>query len=840
MGRQEGRQVVKGEIMNGLVAARGFRACRAAWLSAVVASALVSSLRACEWDEANGPTTSMGDTEARRWWSPRGTVIGVHGQPVAGATLTYLGATLADPWVTTHTAKTNSEGRFAFSAVIPTDGRLVVAAKGYETKESNANPGVEPRGGSYIVLLRKGWDATSPEENQARDVSRLGQPRTVVGRVVDNSQRPIAGAKLWLPVRRNSERAFVSKGATDEQGRFRLEIPGEWMTERQIDRYLHTIWAYAPSHRIGTAGAYDALLGEDTDSVEVELGPASEISVMVSEPDGGPARGATVRPLSYKRGVFTEFIPRELAEISSAVTDAKGVASLPATSQETLCGVSIEAQEFGLQMGYRYPTIREADPWKIALRPVGRVVGQIAGAPDEDLAGVKLVLWTRLIRSFGGFVEMDTAGAAEITVDEQGRFEIDRIAEGSLAIECSPNRVENRLLRVPTRLKVLTGETTEVTVTAERGVLVEGRIVVKGTGEPLAGAEISVYYGDHNEFESVVSDEDGRFAARVLPGMVRCKLTTIPGRFRQLKDSQKQKTLIPSDLDRFELTAREVVAVRDVSGRLVDTSGNPFPKTWLAAKQPYGPNVRGRTDESGNFFLSPVLTDNALEDLEFIAGTGIGRRSEADILQVDPLVLRIRHELTAETGTIISGRIVDQEGIPVGGERVDLLGRWKEPDGKLVHCAPAITWVRSDLEGFFQTKPVERDREYRAVVSTRTKYNSRGEIVSGKSDWFEASDRNTLFGEVAVERLRSLKGKIVDEDGKPVAFAKVALAGADRPRETVSRADGRFTLYGVLVPGEYRLRVETHEHETCEATIRAGKEHFRSKDDRPVIVLRRP
>ncbi len=160
--------------------------------------------------------------------------------------------------------------------------------------------------------------------------------------------------------------------------------------------------------------------------------------------------------------------------------------------------------------------------------------------------------------------------------------------------------------------------------------------------------------------------------------------------------------------------------------------------------------------------------------------------------------------------------------------------------GKLVQFACPTTWVRADREGRFQTKALERAIEYRAAVSTRTKYNSRGELVSGKSDWFEATDRTTPFGDIAVERLRSLRGKTVDEDAKPVEFARVTRADAG-PGSFVahSKADGRFTFYGVFAPGEYRLQVGAYRHETRKATIRVGKEHFRSRDDLPTIVLRR-
>ena len=86
--------------------------------------------------------------------------------------------------------------------------------------------------------------------------------------------------------------------------------------------------------------------------------------------------------------------------------------------------------------------------------------------------------------------------------------------------------------------------------------------------------------------------------------------------------------------------------------------------------------------------------------------------------------------------------------------------------------------------------------------------------------------------DVALQKIQSLEGRVVDPQGKPVPGASVSLLAGQELRETVrSMADGRFRMGLTMAQGSYRIRA-THP--------RFGDSGFQEiwfPPDRPVQIV---
>ena len=127
----------------------------------------------------------------------------------------------------------------------------------------------------------------------------------------------------------------------------------------------------------------------------IQLSPASDLSVVVTLPDGKSAVGAKVAPLiyGYDRGSVV-LVPSAVAEKIGSVTDQQGRARLPAALARDRARRTVVIQQgygqqyFFLQQSDRKQNRVRATEFvvgepELRLRPVGRIeVGLIATSPN--------------------------------------------------------------------------------------------------------------------------------------------------------------------------------------------------------------------------------------------------------------------------------------------------------------------------------------------------------------------------------------------------------------------------------------------------------------------------
>ena len=174
------------------------------------------------------------------------------------------------------------------------------------------------------------------------------------------------------------------------------------------------------------------------------------------------------------------------------------------------------------------------------------------------------------------------------------------------------------------------------------------------------------------------------------------------------------------------------------------------------------------------------ITADSIGTQDFVLVEQPGRGSEPPVITVK---LRASYP--------ISGRVVDENARPVADQVVEVWSRgngsWLVPNLVGFKEGPP----RTNSDGAFETRPnLQRGSAYRVAI--------RG---AGKdpifSDWITMQETSHRLPLLVQRTLRTLRGRVVDRQGKPLAGARVFQSGDGPERtETTTAADGHFSLGG--------------------------------------------
>ncbi|HEX9730512.1 MAG TPA: carboxypeptidase regulatory-like domain-containing protein, partial [Thermoanaerobaculia bacterium] len=238
----------------------------------------------------------------------------------------------------------------------------------------------------------------------------------------------------------------------------------------------------------------------------------------------------------------------------------------------------------------------------------------------------------------------------------------------------------------------------DLTVRLEGAEALRG-LVVDEAGEPVADAGVRVSwqhaaapglpakYGVPDQ-RTAESDEEGRFAVEDLPaGSVTLDVSArgfVPAEPRELE--------LPAAGDLTVVLARGGALIGAVATR----GGEPIPGFTISVEG----GAAGRTDADGRYRVEGVPLGPAT-----VTATHrhYGRRLETVEIESGDNVL----DLTFDDGVAVSGRVVDEEGLPLAGALVELAGG-ADFDRRLLRA-------RSDADGAFRLAPVV-DGEYRLAL----------------------------------------------------------------------------------------------------------------------------
>jgi len=149
-------------------------------------------------------------------------------------------------------------------------------------------------------------------------------------------------------------------------------------------------------------------------------------------------------------------------------------------------------------------------------------------------------------------------------------------------------------------------------------------------------------------------------------------------------------------------------------------------------------------------------------------------------------------DIALSPGATLTGKVVDDDGAPVGGAHVSVVMQW--PTWRFVPAAPQKT--RAD--GVYRFLGMPADQSF-SITAHAKGYRSARMRVSPE----EFADSNKALEDLALSRASlTLAGVVVDVDGKPVPKALVRILGEGQPFLQLRTDDkGAFTAKG-LVKGE--------------------------------------
>jgi protocatechuate 3,4-dioxygenase beta subunit len=632
------------------------------------------------------------------------------------------------------------------------DGTFSVAASGPAVQGLNA----------AAVRFRS---AEVPYPHEATPVDLLLQPATVlVGRVVDDRGRPVAGAGLRVR-RETADRRLVAdpipRAASGPDGFFELPLPG-------ASRYVLAVTqrGSVPPPLLTVAVAE----GERLDLGDLRLPRSARLGGTVTNGNGEAVPGGWVAIL--EPGSETVLADNEIAADGGFL-----FAGLPAGSPLDLRVTHPEyptAWIRGLEVTTGGPAVevvldsaatlhgRVQDPDGLPV-PGAAVTGLLVPALDPEAVGIPL----------------DEPILAHAMADADGGFELRFPAAGHVELEASATGYQTGR-RVGSTRPGYGGED-EMVLVLEPAASLEGE-VLQPDGEGAAEAEVTIVYEDSGgAIRSVLADAEGRFALDALaPGTVALLAR------KEGFGSAAVRLALGLGVNRARLA---LDAGLEVQGTVVDAHGVPVPGALVSIQNapPFPERAVDQSDHRGAFRLTglaPGYHEVAAEKTGFAPA-----RIAVEVREVPgpPLVVHL------EAAVQVRGRILGAVPGELDGAEVGALG----PQG-------AVRVGRVDLAGGYTIDGLTTGT-WTLVASTHAgSRQARRTLEVGAVD-------AELFVDLDLGEGPVLSGT-VRLGGSPLVAARVELVGTagQGAAHGTTGLRGDFRLSG-LVDGVYVLAVSDPE-----------------------------
>ncbi|MEE8469251.1 MAG: carboxypeptidase-like regulatory domain-containing protein [Planctomycetota bacterium] len=348
----------------------------------------------------------------------------------------------------------------------------------------------------------------------------------------------------------------------------------------------------------------------------------------------------------------------------------------------------------------RRPRVELAPGLEIVLVPSGSIEGRVLSGRGVDLAAGEVGLWVHNgLRALGDVLQ-------ETSIDAAGRFGFGDLAPG---LYTAGLHVRGGPLLLESGFAVSAGLATELVLDLGQGLTLRGRVLVRGSLEPLAGAVIEArpeLQGASDGFEErgwtrLLSAGDGTFEVRGLPsGRVNVSVRAPWG-------SVQERQFAVSETGEGRLETFVLPAPAFLSGVVVDAAGQPVPGARVTLA-PEGDvrsfqwahigelreelEARGlplvRADGRGRFDLGAVPALTRLQLAAYPAQAASGAESGAERGTIAGAAagfqrgVRLR-EGEARTGLVLElvralaleGRVVDEAQQGIAGATVELRTR---------------------------------------------------------------------------------------------------------------------------------------------------------------------
>ncbi|MEM9596806.1 MAG: carboxypeptidase-like regulatory domain-containing protein, partial [Acidobacteriota bacterium] len=599
----------------------------------------------------------------------------------------------------------------------------------------------------------------------------LPEPATVVGVVRslgEDPSTPLPGALVWPS---HDPGAAV---LTDGEGRFRLRAGVG-------DRFR--IQAHAPGH---VAAARRVMAKAEGHPVDLQLHPARRVAGRVVDGAGVPLAGVSLRADAAGEPAAMVFD----SAAARATTDAEGRFELVGLDPARPHGLLARRPGFAPWNGSLGPTPLADSPGDLDIVLVrGRLAyGRVVDLDDRPIPGA-----TVRVRPHGdGEPDGDPEPAAR--ADADGRFELRGLPSLHLDVVAAADGF------APLEVKGVQvadgdGPVDLGTLLLAPGVELRG-LALGPEGAPVAEAEAWVLADGADDDRpsspaAAQADAEGRLAVAGLEaGRTVDLLVDAPGYL-----PQRLRGLVPPAA--FEARLRPAASL---GGRVVDRAGAPIEGAEVsvavadaivgaedvAESKSDGAAISAerrrtvRSDAEGRFLLADVPPGPA-EVEAWATGFQPTAPRRLDLSPEETPQLR----LVLDAGAAVVGRVVDVEGEPVEGARVNA-GR---------------PWGDTDADGRYRLAGIPPSAEALEVTAVHPGYQTqRAEVEI-------VSEVTTV--DFVLDGGRRVAGRVVDGAGAPLPGVALHLVPADpdsplADHRATSDGDGGFELAPVP-DGHYRL-----------------------------------
>ncbi len=619
-----------------------------------------------------------------------------------------------------------------------------------------------------------------------------GHAVPIWGRVVDEECRPLPGAEVWLvqsPPGAASE--VIGRDTSNANGTF--VITGSSASATPDAGVTLSLLAYVEGRALGWWGQTGRPVGERRVLLLCDRATRTTGRV-VDGREGG--LGATVRPIHlhadgpYGGPRVSLDLPDDLSRLLSVPTAPDGSFLFTACPYHARAYLSAEHPEFGLvSLGYgpHCGTLVVAPPGRVRVRVT------CAEAP-ETVAGLRVYVG-------GGGGEEDagrpsgrlrarSSGTAIIGPDGVGEVDQVQPGRGGAFVYCSTDARRQSSMPAP-RFEVLSRQTTEVQIALQRAVEVTGRVIDGSTGLPLEGLTVQPNGPATYSRDSLpVTDADGTYRFRALPGKVRASVVAILD--GGLVDSRQSGSV--------EMTVAEGggvfpdLVIGDgpvVEGLVVDTTGRPVPgaETW-AASGTHGPTA---CDAEGRFTLYLPRSSWSIPGSErrppvVTLYAGAGDQMSRQPIEV-PVGTAARLVVEPGLGCRLKLRVTDPQGKPVPLAEVQV--HHNDAPGPTTNIQRLCGLTEAN--GTYQSPLLWPYGAYTAEVTKRHWNTAR------PASWTCAPGQVHDLGDLVITHAGGVvAGRVVDTAGAAVGGAEVYASG-EGPLEIRTRTDaaGAFSLDGL-------------------------------------------
>ncbi len=517
------------------------------------------------------------------------------------------------------------------------------------------------------------------------------------------------------------------------------------------------------------------------------------ITGTVLMPGGAPAGGAAVQAYQWDYLELPAAAWEPPKEIVVLETAEDGTFALEGVAQGGVALIATQA-ELGAEHRTYLTAWRPHETVTMRLEPRGTISGIVLREGEEPVEGARV--FVHRLASLNGSSQGWHEQPARMSITETQ-------ADGAFMLSNLPNEAVVLGAKAKGFALTLSGGVepgaSGVRLILTQGASLEGRVTLKATGEPVAGAAVrAAETGMAKDFGEAESAEDGSFVlAGLLPGEYAVAAEhngLLPAKLPLIVQARAGR---PSGI-RIELADGAAVSGRVYEAETEKGIQGAGVRWYISGASHMSTPLQTRTGETktrgdGTYsFTGLPAATIAVGDVE-LPGYGHASHREQKQISMSPGGEIDGIDFPIALGAYLRGVVVDEDGTPVEGAQITAR----------VQSSPGHEQLFSTSEngGRFVMRGAVAGQEFLLHAASGQRRSEPYGPVSVQDPGVDGIELR-----LSLDASGSIEGLVVDTRGNPVEGARVMAQGMeDRiSQQDMSAADGSFMLAS-LPPGEYRL-----------------------------------